>query len=193
MHLNLGIGYGVLFALVLGLVQLLLAQGADPLVALRVGMVGGFFAGILVSVVVGFRQWRAAVTARDRRVAADPTASPTVDTGVRAEQTVRVPLSRAEVLHRAPEVAESLGNARVRAVDEAAGPVTPATTTTGWSWGERVVLTAGGEDGGHTTVTVASRPRVWGVFTDGGANAGNVERVAAWLRELPRDGRRAAG
>ncbi|MBV9922500.1 MAG: hypothetical protein JOY78_16850, partial [Pseudonocardia sp.] len=98
MHLNLAVQYALLFGAVLGVSQLLFASSPDRIAALRGGFEGGLLAGVVVSVILGIRQWRAAVTARDRRLAADPSASTTVNPGVRVEQTVRVALARAELL-----------------------------------------------------------------------------------------------
>jgi hypothetical protein len=186
MHVNLAVQFGLLFAVVLGLAQMLFADASDW--AARVaegerGAMGGLLAGIAVSLVVGYKHWRAAVVVRDRRLAADPTASPTVDPSVRAEQTVRVPLARAEMLSRGTEAANALHKGQVRAVDEAAGTITLATGSSGWSWGEAVVLAVGADDSGTTPVTVTSKPRAW-ALSDGGTNARNVEQVSAWLRDL---------
>lgn len=188
MHVNLAVQFGLLFAVVLGLAQTLFFTSATDwpgrIVDGERSALGGLLAGVAVSLIVGFQQWRAAAAIRDRRVAADPTASTTVDPGVSAEQTVRVPPARAEVLRRADEAAGALAKARVTKVDESAGTITLTTGSSGWSWGETVVLTVGAEDdGGGTAVTIASKPRRWAP-SDGGANARNVERLAEWLRGL---------
>jgi hypothetical protein len=185
MHVNLAVQYGLLFAIVLGLAQMLFSDAPDwparVIVGERGGM-GGLLAGIVVSLIVGYRQWRAAASARDRRLAADPTADPTVDPGVTAEQTVHVPLARAEVLRLGDEAASALGRAHVRKTDEAEGTITLATGTSGWSWGEAVQLAVGPDDSGATSVRISSKPKRWAPI-DGGANARNVERLATWLRD----------
>jgi hypothetical protein len=193
LHLNLAVVNGILFAAVLALVNLLTAASGsgEQVMAVERGALGGLLIGIAFSVYYGIRQWRAAAEARDRRVAADPTASATVDTGVRAQQAVRVPLTRVEVLRRAADAVQVLDRARVEARDDNA--VTLRTRATGWTWGDRVVVTAGDEDGDGTAVTITSRPVAWVATMDFGSNARNVERVAAWLRETATDGRTGAG
>jgi len=183
MHLNLAIQYALLLGVVLGLTQFLFTQSADRITALKGGVLAGLFGGIVVSVILGIRQWRAAVAARDRRLAADPNASPTVNPSVRIEQTVRVPLPRTEILSRGESLANTLDRGRFKAVDEAAGRIILATATSAWTWGERVVLAVGADEGGRTPVTITSKPVVWGPSIDFGRNARNVERIAAALSD----------
>jgi hypothetical protein len=137
MHLNLAIQYALLLGVVLGLTQFLFTSSADRITALKGGVLAGLFAGIVVSVVLGIQQWRAAVASRDRRLAADPNASPTVNPSVRIEQTMRVPLPRTEILRRGESLAQTLDRGRFKAADEAAGRITLSTATWAWSWGER--------------------------------------------------------
>jgi hypothetical protein len=187
LHVNLAVQYGILLAVVLGFLRMLTTGASDwdtRIAEWQRGATGGLVAGIFVSLIYGWIQWRAAVATRDRRLAADPTASPTVDPSVRARQTVLAPRSRAEILAGEAEAASVLGErAHVRKVDEAAGTIALSTSASGWSRGEAVKLTVGTEQGGSTPVTVSSRPRVWGMPTDGGANARNVESLATWLRD----------
>lgn len=182
MHLNLAIQYALMLGVVLGVSQYLLAPPDGRIAALEGGVQGGVLAGIVVSLIVGVWQWRSAAAARDRRLAADPEASATVNPGVRVEQTVRVPLSRSEILRRADSLAAAVDGGQVKAVDEAAGTIALATPIFAWGWGERIVITvaAGGADG-LTPVTIASRPAVWGPSIDFGRNGRNVERVVAAL------------
>jgi hypothetical protein len=185
LHVNLAVQYGILFAIALGLTQMLFSDSPDwpaRLVAGERGAMGGLLAGIVVSLVAGHRQWRAAEATRDRRLAADPAASPTVDPGVTAEQVLRVPLTRAELLRLGDGAASALGRAQVRKVDEAEGTITLTTGTSGWSWGETVQLAAGADESGATSVRITSKPKRW-TPTDGGANARNVECLATWLRD----------
>ena len=188
MHLNLAIQYALLLGAVLGLTQFLLAPSADRMAALKSGFQSGLIAGILVSVILGIRQWRAAVAARNRRLAADPNASATVNPGVRVEQTVRVPLSRTAILDRGESLAKTLDRGRFKALDEAAGKIILSTSARGWGWGERVVLAVGVDQGGQTPVTITSKPAVWGPSIDFGRNARNVERIAAGLSNAAADG-----
>ena len=188
MHLNLAIQYALLLGVVLSLTQLLLAPSADRIAALKGGFQGGLLAGIAVSVILGIQQWRAATAARDRRLAADPNASATVNPGVRVEQTVCVPLPRTEILRRGENLAQSVDRARLKAVDEAAGKIILSTPTVAWGWGERIVLTVGTDEDGQTPVTITSKPAVWGPSIDFGRNARNVERIAAALSKAPTDG-----
>ncbi len=187
MHLNLAIQYALLLGVVLGLTQFLFPSSADRITALKGGILAGLFAGIVVSVILGIRQWRAAVVARDRRLAADPNASPTVNPGVRIEQTVRVPLPRTEILRCGESLAHTLDRGRFKAVDEAAGRIVLSTATSAWSWGERVVLAVGADEGGRTPVTITSKPALWGPAIDFGRNARNVERIAARLSDAATD------
>jgi hypothetical protein len=185
LHVNLAVQYGILFAVVLGFLRVLTTGASDwdaGIAEWQRGATGGLVAGIFVSLIYGWIQWRSAVATRDRRLAADPTASPTVDPSVRAKQEVLAPRSRAGILADAAGAASALGQAQVRNVDEAAGTITLSTPAAGWSRGEVVTLAVGAEQGGSTPVTVSSRPRVRGMPTDGGANARNVERLADWLR-----------
>ena len=187
MHLNLAIQYALLLGVVLGLTQFLFPSSADRITALKGGILAGLFAGIVVSVILGIRQWRAAVVARDRRLAADPNASPTVNPSVRIEQTVRVPLPRTEILRCGESLAQALDRGRFKAVDETAGRIVLATATSAWSWGERVVLAVGTDEGGRTPVTITSKPAFWGPSIDFGRNARNVELIAARLSDAATD------
>jgi hypothetical protein len=127
------------------------------------------------------------VAARDRRLAADPNASPSVNPSVRVEQTVLVPLPRTEILRRGETLAQTLDRGRFKTADEAAGTIVFSTPTWAWGWGERVVLAVGAEEGGRTPVTITSKPAIWGPSLDFGRNARNVERIAAGLSDAATD------
>jgi len=187
MHLNLAVQYALLLGVVLGLTQFLFTSSADRITALKGGVLAGVFAGIVVSVILGVRQWRAAVAARDRRLAADPNASPTVNPSVRIEQTVHVPLPRTEILRRRESLAQTLDRGRFKAVDEGAGRIMLSTATWASGWGERVVLAVGADEGGRTPVTITSKPAFWGPSIDFGRNARNVARIAAGLDDAAID------
>jgi len=193
MHLNLAIQYALLLGVLLGLTQFLFTSSADRIGALKGGVTAGLFAGIVVSVILGIRQWRAAVAARDRRLAADPNASPTVNPSVRIEQTVRVPLPRTEILRRGESLAQTLDRGRLKATDEDAGTIILSTATWALGWGERVVLTVGADEGGRAPVTITSKPALWGTSIDFGRNALNVERIAAALSHPATDGSEGGG
>ena len=189
MHLNLAVQYALLFGVVLGLSQFLFASSTDRIGALRGGFEGGLLAGVVVSVILGIRQWRAAVTARDRRLAADPNASAIVNPSVRVEQTLRVPLPRAELLRCGEDLARAMDRWRLRTVDEAAGKILLSTSAGMGGWGERIVLALGAEEDGRTPVTITSKPAVWGTSVDFGRNARNVEHVVTWLDNAAAAGR----
>jgi hypothetical protein len=185
LFLRIAVFEGVLFAVLLGVVQTVTTDGADWADRLRAfgfGALGGLVVGIVVSLILGQRQWGAALAARDRRLVDDPTASPIPDTGVVIERTVRVPLPQAEVVQRLPDAGTALADRRARANDTAGGTVTLTTPWSLTSWGERVVLSAGPDEDGSTPVTITSRPLLRWTLVDGGRNAENVERLAAWLR-----------
>jgi hypothetical protein len=178
---------GVLFAVLLSIAQTVSAGvtgSADGLGRVGFGALWGLVVGVGVGAMLGWGQWRSAVAARDRRLAADPTASPDPDPGVVIRRTVRVPLARSEVLNRLPDAATILPSAKVREVDDAAATVTLSVPFGMRTWGERIVLAVGDDEGGSTPVTITSRPVLRGTLVDGGRNAGIVEFLAAWLEGL---------
>src|SRR4051794_39122958 len=165
---------GIVFAVMLGIAQAVstgVTGWADGLRRWGFGALWGLVGGVAVGAFLGRGQWRSAVAARDRRLAADPTASPDPDPGVVIRRTVRVPLARAAVLDRLPDAATALPSARVRDVDVAGATVTLSVSFSMRTWGERIVLAAGDEDGGATPVTITSRPVLRGTLVDGGRNA----------------------
>jgi hypothetical protein len=187
LFLRIAVFESLLFAVLLGITQAFTTDAVDwpdRLRAIGFGAVGGLVVGIVVSLFLTQQQWSAAVVARDRRLAADPTASPTPDTSVVVRRTVRVPLPHAEVVRRIPDAAAALDRRRVRASDAGAGTVALSTPMSLRSWGERVVIAAGPEEGGSTPVTITSRPQLRVTLVDGGRNADNVERLETWLRGL---------
>jgi hypothetical protein len=183
--LGLALLVGVVIAAALAGVELVLHQYGPPgdVGAVVLQAAAGLLIGAAVGGVLGTVQWRAAVRARDQRVAADPTASRAVGLRPRAQRTAVVVLPGHVVLGRGAELAAALG-ARRHLADEIAGTLTVKTPPSTGSWGERVVLTVGPEPSGATAVTISSRPRHPAQLVDHGRNAQNVEGAATWLAGL---------
>jgi hypothetical protein len=126
---------------------------------------------------------RAAVQQRDARLVAVPTATTTLEPVAAPERTVLVPVPRADLLGRLPEVAGVLEQARVRRVDPAAGRIVLSAGRSRWRR-ETVILVLGTEAAGRTPVTVLGRPLLWELSSVNRAAGADVERAAAWLAGL---------
>jgi hypothetical protein len=186
LHRRIAIAAGVPYA-VLWSIYMAIAEdvGLDPAglgIIAATGAVAGLFFGIVMSVVLGRWQWRAAA----RRRLADPAAPDAVDVGVHRRSTVRVEVPAAEILRRSTEAAGVLRRARVTALEEADRIVTLRVGMSWRSWGERVVLRLHPQSPSVTDVIVTSRPVFPWTLVDYGVNADNVERVLEWLRALPK-------
>jgi hypothetical protein len=176
-----GVPYAVLWSIYMAIVE---DVGLDPAglgIIAATGAVAGLFFGILMSVVLGRWQWRAA----NRRRLADPAAPDAVDVGVHRRSTVRVEVPAAEILRRSSDAAGVLRRGRVTAVEEADRIVTLRVGMSWRSWGERVVLRLHPQSPSVTDVVVTSRPVFPWTLVDYGVNASNVERMIGWLRALP--------
>ena len=183
MHLLIFIEQAVRFAVLLTIVQLVF-HGYDRSMFWTLGP-AALIVGVVMSVILGNRQWRAALATRHRRIA-DGEADRPVDVGTSSTSTVEVAATPADVLSRAAEAAAAVHRARVTSVDPAAGTIA-LTVPISWSSGGLRVLIA--TDPISTAVTVSSRPApgsflFGGSIFDNGHNAQTVDLLVAWLRSL---------
>jgi len=118
MHRSIALATGIPFAVLWGGWFVLTGSGGDTPAALAARAVAGVLAGalfgVVMSAVLGSRQWRAALAA---------STGGTIDAGTHAVRSLEVGQPAAEILRRAEEAAAVLGGAHVTSVDEATGTI----------------------------------------------------------------------
>ncbi len=187
MYLVICIRQTAWFAVLLTIMQLFY-HGYDGSFPLSVAL-PALVAGIVTSMILGNRQWRAGLATRERRLADGEAAAP-VEVSTHSTRTVEIGRSPSALWDRAPSAAAVADHrATVTSVDPTAGTIALKVPISWTSWGRKVLITVHPTESTRTAVTVTSHPGsgsiLYGGTLDNGQNAQTVDRLVTWLRELP--------